>query len=493
MKRISIVVFSIISSLWACDIKPAEEEIANTGAVSFTASFETAANVPALWSSGDKLLVIDTKNNSHRFDMDAGASKVAGEFSGTVSDGSQVKYVVFAHNSNSITYDSSTEGFSMEVPPVYTAKEAGALVTSNQAAVGTLQGNEVELRSICGFIKFTLESNGKTYEQGGKTYELTDLKKVTFTSNDGKPFAGTLHARWPAGSATPAFVDVEDGATSVSFNTRSITSTDGDIYYEAGDYIIPVAPYSYEDVTIMVEDADGNTATAIAHRAIDVQIAAQSNLNTIQWPTVVIEVNLFCSSLAEEKAHVELAVLTTQGLSVDRVNNTTGEKGVGSTPKKTEIPFTESGMEHFMWTNSGVGRWTSKGSIDGQYVMADLCFGYYNTDWNYQSQKWTAGYQESVSWIKFPEYDGVLTKIELYSNHSSVTGALSISTDVDPETGIGNHSVFYTTKITGDYGTFVWDSFPVVDAARGAQYYLCMESGNTWRIRGWKLYYKAFE
>ena len=105
MKRISIVVFSIISSLWACDIKPAEEEIANTGAVSFTASFETAANVPALWSSGDKLLVIDTKNNSHRFDMDAGASKVSGEFSGTVSDGSQVKYVVFAHNSNSITYE----------------------------------------------------------------------------------------------------------------------------------------------------------------------------------------------------------------------------------------------------------------------------------------------------------------------------------------------------------------------------------------------------
>lgn len=492
MKRISIVIISFITFLWACDIKPAEEQIANTGAVSFTASFETTSDITALWSNGDKLWVIDTKNNAHRFDMDAGASKTAGEFSGTVSDGSQVKYVAFAHNSNSISYDPATEGFSMVVPPIYTSKEAGTLVTSNQAAIGTLQGSEVELHSICGFIKFSLEPNGKTYEQGGKTYELTDLKKITFTSNDNKAFAGTLHARWPAGYAAPIFVDVEDGATTVSFNTRSLTSPDGDIYYEAGDYYIPVAPQSYEDVTVTVEDADGNVATAVAHRAIDVQIAAQSNLNTIQWPTVVIEVNLFCSSLAEEKAHTELAALSTQGLSVDRVNNTTGEKGVGTTPKKTVIPFVESDKGHSLWTSSGVGRWTSKGSIDGQYVMADLCFGYYNTDWSYQSQKWTAGYQESVSWIKFPEYDGVLTKIELFSNHSSVTGALSISTEVDPETGVGNHNVFYTTKITGSYGSFVWDSFPVVDGVRGSQYYLCMESGNTWRIRGWKLYYKAF-
>ena len=493
MKRISIVIPSIIASLWACDIKPAEEVIANTGAVSFTASFETAANIPAPWSSGDKLLVIDTKNNFHRFDIDAGVAKTQGEFSGTVSDGSQVKYVVFAHNSSSISYDPETESFSMVVPHLYAAKEAGSLVTSNQAAIGTLQGSEVELRSICGFVKFSLEPNGKTYEQGGKTYELTDLKTISLTSNDGKAFAGTLHARWPAGAAAPVFVDVEGGSTSVSFNTRSITTTDGDIYYEAGDYYIPVAPQTYEDVTIKVEDADGNVATAVAHRAIDVQLAALSNLNTVQWPTVVIEVNLFCSSLAEEKTHVELAKLTTQGLSVDRLNNTTGEKGNGSTPKKTEIPFTENGMEYTLWTSSGVGRWTSKGSIDGQYVMADLCFGYYNTDWSYQSQKWTAGYQESVSWIKFPDYDGILTKIELYSNHSSVTGAMSISTEVDPESGIGNHSVYYTTKITGNYGNFVWDSFPVVDAVRGDSYYLCMESGNTWRIRSWRLYYKAFE
>lgn len=492
MKRISIVLIAAFASLWACDIKPAEEPIANTGAVNFTASFETTANIPALWGDGDKLLVIDTKDNFHRFDMDAGAAKAAGEFSGTVSDGSQVKYVAYAHNSADITYDSSTEDFSLVVPSVYAAKEAGALVTANQAAIGTLQGSEVELRSICGFIKFTLEPNGKTYEQGGKTYNLTDLKQITFTANDNKAFAGRLHARWSEEAGAPEFVDVEDGASTITFRTRSISTPDGDIYYEAGDYFIPVAPQNYEDVTIKVEDAEGNEATSVAHRAIDVNLAAQSNLNVIQWPTIVITVNLQCSSVSDQtNIHADLAKLPTNGLAVSRVNKTTGERVEGLTPKKEEIPFTEGGMEYTMWTTEGVGRWTS--SVSGGYAMVDLCFCFYNADWSYSSQKWVAGVQQTVSWIKLPRYDGVLTKIELHSYHSSVAGAFSISTEVDPDTGIGNHAVYYTAKLTGSYGSFVWDSFPVADAERGDQYYLCMESGNTWRIRGWKLYYKSFE
>ena len=95
MKRISIILFTAFASLWACDVKPAEEEIANTGAANFTAFFEMPmGSGSALWENGDKLVVVDTKNNLHRFDMDAGLSKPEGEFSGTVSENSQVKYVI---------------------------------------------------------------------------------------------------------------------------------------------------------------------------------------------------------------------------------------------------------------------------------------------------------------------------------------------------------------------------------------------------------------
>ena len=493
MKRISILLFVTLTALWACDIKPAEEPIANTGAANFTASFETPAGIPAYWENGDKLLVVDTKDNLHRFDLDAGAAKTDGEFSGTIAEDSQVKYVAYAHDPNAIEYDAATEEFTLVVPSMYTAKTADALVKANSAAIGTQQGSEVSLHSVCGFIKFTLEPNGKTLEQGGKTYNLTDLKQITFKSNEAeKAFAGKIHASWAEGTAAPEFLAIEDGSTEITFRTRMLTTAEGDIFYEAGDYYIPVAPNNYEDVTILVEDADGNDATAVAHRAIDVQLAAQSNLSTIQWPTIVIEVNLQCSSKTEEQSHVGLGTLGTNGLAVDRVNNTTGEKFEGAFPKKTEYTFVENDMEHTLWTDAGVGRWTSSVG-GGQYAMADLCFAFYNANWSYQSQTWTAGYQNNVSWIKFPAYDGILTKVEINSYHSSATGALSLSTEVDPDTGIGNHAYSYTSKLTGSYGSFVWDSFPIADAQRGKPFYFCMESGNTWRIRGWKLSYKSFD
>jgi len=490
MKRIFLLSFVTFFCLWACDIKPAEEEIANTGAANFTAAFETPAGIPALWEKGDKVVVIDSKDVLHRFDLDAGESKASGEFSGTISEDSQVKYITYANDPDGVTYDPATGDFSFEVPSVYTAKAADALVTANNAAVGTLQGSEVALHSVCGFIKFTLEPNGNTLEQGGKTYNLTDLRKITFQSNDGKAFAGTLHARWPDGAASPSFESVENGVSSITFRTRQLSTPEGDIYYEAGDYYIPVAPQNYEDVTITVEDEDGNEATAVAHRAIDVQTAMQSNLNSITWPSIEIYVNFKCGTKAEEKTHVELTTFPSNGLAVDRVNNTTGEKVDGLTPKKTEIPFTEQGLSFSLWTTSGVGRWTA--SVPDGYAMVDLCFSFYNANWTYSGQKWTAGYSQNVSWIKFPEYDGILTKVEIQVYRSSYIGALSISSEVDPDTGIGDHAFYYTPKITGSYGAFAWESYPIANAERGKASYFCMEGGNTWRIRGIKLQYKVF-
>ena len=494
MKRISIVSFAVYTLLlWACDIRPAEEEIANTGAASFSASFECPSGVNAYWEDDDKVVVIDSKNIAHCFDLDNGVAKTAAEFSGTLSENSQIKYVAYSHDAGEVTYDPDNGTFTMEIPSVYTARSADALVKSNQVAIGTLQGSEVALKPVCGFVKFSLESNGKTLEQGGRTYNLTDLKQITFTDNDGKAFAGTVLAKWGDSAAAPSYVGVEDGASTIVFRTRQLSTPDGDIFYEAGDYYIPVVPQNYEDVTIVVEDADGNTATAVAHRAIDVQTALQSNLNVIQWPTITIEVNLECQSVVEEKTHVELAALSTHGLSVDRVNNTTGEKVSGASPKKTEVIFTEGGLEYYMWTDSGVGRYTANAVTGGGRCMADLCFGYYSANWSYEGQSWAAGSQKSTSWIKFPVYDGVLTKIEIHMYYSAFNGAMSVSTEVDEDSGIGNHLIYYTPKVTGTNGYFGWETIPVVGAERGDQYYLCLEDGHTWRIRGWRLHYKSYK
>lgn len=485
MKRIHILLIATLSALWACDIKPAEEVIANTGAANFTASFEMPFDIPALWESGDKLVVVDSKNALHRFGLDAGADKASAEFSGTVSENSQVKYVLFAHDASGIQYEPSGELFTFNVPSIYTAKSADALVTANQAAIGKLQGSEVALQSVCGFVKFTLEPNGNTLEQGGKTYNLTDLKQVTFTDNDGKFFAGTLHARWPEGSAAPEFIDVEEGASTITFRTRVLTTSEGDIFYEAGDYYIPVAPQNYEDVTIKVEDTDGNIATAVAHRAIDVQTAMQSNLNSVSWPTVIIEVDYNAQTGAESASHTVIHAFPTGNLSVDRVNIQTGAKVDGQSPKKTEIAFTEGGLDYSMWTTNGVGKQT----IGRDGIWQDVNFNAYNANWSYGGETWVAGTQHEYAWIKFPAYDGVLTRIEI-NLYSYSQGPISISTEVDSETGIGNADVYYAATTTR---AFHWEDIRVSNGKRGSHYYFCMGEGYMYRVRGWRLHYKVFE
>ena len=498
MKKLYIIAIAAISALWACEVLPAEEPIANTGAANFSASFECPVGMAALWDEGDKLLVIDTKNTLHRFDMDAGSGKSDGEFSGTLSEDSQIKYVAYSHNVNEIVYDAALNDFTMKVPSVHTAKDAGYLVKTNTAAIGILQGSEVSLQSLCGFVKFSLEPNGETLEQDGKVYNLTDLRKISFTSNDGTALAGTIHATWDEGAPTPTFLSVEEGGdATIVFNTRQITTPDGEIFYEAGDYYIPVVPRNFEDVTIVVEDYEGHKATAVAHRAINVQAAMQSNLNSITWPTIEIYVNLQCSSKAEEQTHAELTVLPTNGLAVDRKDNTTGEVFAHdpASPKQVEYVFHEAGLEHSLWTSEGVGRWTAAAATGGGYCMADLCFCFYNANWTYSGQpgrQFTTGAQQSQSWIRLPEYNGILVKVEVNVYVSSAIGAMSLSSKVK-ENGIGDHKFGYFATVPGAKGSFGWVTFPVAGAQKDDRPYICMESGNTWRIRGWKLHYKVFE
>ncbi len=498
MKRISIILFTAFASLWACDVKPAEEEIANTGAANFTAFFEMPmGSGSALWENGDKLVVVDTKNNLHRFDMDAGVSKPEGEFSGTVSENSQVKYVIYSHDPGSVAYNPEAETFSLDIPAVYTAKDAGALVKANTAAIGVPQAAEIALQSICGFLQFTLPSNGKTLEQGGKTYNLTDIKKVTFTDADGKYFAGTLHASWPEGSPSPVFEAVENGESTITFRTHALSTPDGETFYEAGDYYIPVAPQNYEHVNISVEDLDGNEAVALTGRVLDVQAAALSNLHEVAWPTIVISVNFDCSTKAESDSHTSInSNFTSANLSCDRaeIGNLTNIVE-GGTQKKHEYlisekdPNTDVFYDYVFWTTNGIGR-NTKGLGGNVYALADMIFNAYAASWARDGKNWIVGSQQEVAWIKFPAYDGILTCVEVYY-YDNGCGPWSVSAAVDPDTGLGTENMA-AGQITTKSGAFKWLEVLVPDAERGKSYYFVMGPGGQYRIRSWKLTYKVF-
>ena len=479
------VVLAVMTA--GCDIRPAEEFVEDTGAANFVASFEVTAGVSAPWAADDRLVVIDSDNVSHKFGLDAGVSKEEGEFSGNISPKSTIKYVVYSNDSNSVTYDPATSEFSMEIPSSYTARDVNALVTANNAAVGTLMGSEVALKSVCGFVKFTLESNGQTLEQDGVTYELTDLKKVTFVSNDGKSFAGRIIAKWAEGEGAPAYVGVEDGVSEISFRTRSIATDDGSVYYQAGDYYIPVIPQNYEDVRILVEDSEGHSATAVESRALDVRTAMPSNLNVISWPTVVVTVNLQTTSLAESQTHPAHS-FSSANLSVDRVSKTTQAKVDGASKKQQVVDMVEGGITYQIWATNGYAKYTS--SINGSYCLQDILFNNYNASWSYGGDTWTVGSQNGYAWVKIPGYNGLLSKIEVEMASQTTTGPFSISTEVDPVTG---ESLSDIQKFVTKSGVFQVFTVAVPEHEPGTPFYICMGNGYNYRLRSWKLYYKVYQ
>ena len=486
MKRIVIIFLALIAMMCiSCDIIPAEEPVEENGATVFVASFQVPAGTNAMWNGSEKLIVVDSYDKTHKFSLDVGTGTSEGEFSGDITPGSVVKYVAYSSNPNMIQYDIESSAFTMDIPSVYTAKSAGTLVTANNAAIGILEGSGVELVSACGFIKFTLEHNGQKITQGGVSYPLTDVSKVTIKANDGLRLCGKVKARWSEETKTVSFESVSDGASSITFNSRSFKTPEGNIVYEAGDYYLPVVPQNYEDISIMVEDGEGNKATAVSKRALNVQTALTSNLSTISWPTVVIEVNLKCSTMTESaEKHPDINKWPKYNYEVDRVSETTGEVIKGEAMRYTVIPFRESGLDFQAWASEGYAKYHVSS------VIYDIIFNNYYTGWKNSGDLWTGGSKHGYAWIKVPEFNGVLYKMDVQVLSRS-EGPVHIATSVNEETG-APEDIIYTIEKTPKNAFSVF-SIPIALNKANIPYYIVFGDGYYYRCRSWKLYYKVYE
>lgn len=484
-KKFYLIALAAVLCAAACDVMPAEEVIEDTGALNFVASFNTPAGVYATWQSSDKVLVLDSSGKLTKFNIDEGAGRSEASFSGEITPASSVRHVIYAHDPAGVSFDHASSTFSIKVPDVYSAKETGALVTANNAAIGILSGSEVSLQSLCGFVKFTLEGNGQVATVDGVSYPLTDLRRVIFTSNDGNPFAGVFKAVWKDGDTAPSLMEVVDGKTSVSFNTRSVTTRSGDVFYVAGDYYIPVAPFNYEDVSIAVEDVDGDVTTAVSKRAISVLASMTSNINTISWPTIVLEANFNCSSVSESQTHADVNAFPNYNYEVDRVSETTGEKRLGLAYKKTVVDFVENGVNYQLWATNGYARYFVTGNI-----LKDIIFNNYYTGWKNDNDTWTGGSMHGYAWIRIPENPGILYRIELQIL-SKGTGPVTIATQVDPDTGAPLDNLF-TIPVTSK-SSFRMENIVIANAKKGAAYYIVMGDSYYYRVRSWKLYYKQYD
>lgn len=478
-----IILFSLAAAIVGC--RPAEEIIEDTGVASFVAAFETVKGATATWNEENKVIVVDSQDASHKFALTYGAGKEDGEFSGLINPNSLVKYVVYAPDENTVDYDSGSGVFGMNLPATYNAKAAGTLITANNAAIGILQGSQVELKSICGFIKFSLESNGSTFEDQGQEFPLTDIKRVIISSIDGKCFTGEIKAKWNQAAYVPEFISVENGSDTIVFNTRALSSSQGDIYYEAGDYCLPVIAQNYERVSITLEDADGHQTT-LTERSIDVKRATASNLGSLDWPTEVVSANFLFSSPTESKEQ-EVYSFASENLMCDRVSQTTGQTVAGKSKKNTVVDFEHQGVGYQLFATNGYGRSTNTSGC-----LLALMFNSYTASWTYASDTWTVGSPNGYAWVRIPEHEGVLSKIEI-SIISKEGTQFSISSEVDPETGVGKSDIVPLRATKVAQSTYDIQTLSPANTKPGMAYYICMGNGHSYRIQSWKFHYKVFD
>lgn len=467
----------------AAGCRPAEETIADTGLAAFVATFETTKDAQALWEEDGKVLVVDSGNAAHRFSLDYGAGSTEGEFSGDITPKTSVKYVAYCQNAAAMEYNSDDETFVLNVPSTYNAKAADMLVTANNAAIGILQGSQVELKSICGFIKFTLEPNGKTFNLGGEEIKLTDIRKVSMKAGDGHPFAGSAYAKWNASAYVPEILKIDGGSDCISFSARSIPDSEGNICYQAGDYYIPVFPQTYENVVISIEDSEGNK-TSLTPRSIDVQRATGSNLGSVEWPTVVLSALFRFDTKAESQQHSVYA-FSSENLMCPRVSNTTGQRVEGKSENHTVIDFEHQGNSYQLFATGGYGKSTNTSGC-----LLALMFNTYTLNWNYSSDTWTVGSPNGYAWVRIPEHEGILTRIELTVISKDGT-PVNISSEVDPETGEGKADIVASRSIKAASSTYETITLTPENVKPGIAYYICMGNGHSYRLQGWKFYYKT--
>lgn len=481
----TICAFSALLSLCAC-IKPAEEIIEDTGGMIFSASFNVPAGMQALWSGNPGLIVVDSRDKVNRFSMDSGTGAPTAEFSGIISPSSTVKYVAYAEDLSNVSYDSATASFTLQVPAAHNAKAPSGLVAAGNAAIGILQGSEVELYSACGFLKFSLEPNGQVLNLGGVEHNLGDIRSITITDNDGKSLAGTIRARWSDETKSTICESIEEGSSTITFYANTLKTPEGEICYEAGEYCIPVIPQEYENISITVTDAEGRQAVAVRKRSVNVSESATSNLSGISWPTTVVSVNLKCASASESaNNHPDINAWPRYNYEVDRVSETTGQVKEGEAQRRTVVDFTEGGMNYQVWASEGYAKYVLSGG-----VLIDILLNNYYTHWSNGGDKWTGGSTDGYAWIRIPEYNGVLYKVELEVLSRS-QGPVHLALGVDAESG-APENVLYTLEKTPKSAFSVF-SFPVLNGKVKTPYYLVFGDGYYYRVRSWKLYYKVYE
>ncbi len=199
----------------------------------------------------------------------------------------------------------------------------------------------------------------------------------------------------------------------------------------------------------------------------------------------VITVNLQSAKESDNTdLHADIWAFQQPWHSVDKWKVDGGDLVPGASQKKTAVSFTEGDLTYQIWVTQGYGK-----NVVSK-LLYDLWINFYEANKTVGGVKYDCGLPNGYAWIRFPEYNGILYKMEIQIMSPS-QGPFCLATAVDPETGMATE-VIETVSSTAK-SAFQWVTFNLENQQPNTAYYICMGDGYSYRIRGWKLYYQAYE
>lgn len=210
-----------------------------------TASSDTRTYVQGSkiqWSSSnsfDKVLfVFDTKGVKNKFTSTSSKAEAVRSFSGTISEGSKIKYVLWSGKSASSDQSSLDGniigGTNLAVPSTQAITNTSSFAPSSNISV--MKPGDNKLRNVMGYLRYTIpaDANG-----------CATIKSVKFEAEE--DLVGNIQIDYSG--SDPVATIVSGGSKSVTVTTRYQSKIPG---YEPGNLYAVVAPGVYHNMKITV-------------------------------------------------------------------------------------------------------------------------------------------------------------------------------------------------------------------------------------------------
>lgn len=194
------------------------------------------------WSSSgsyDKVLfVFDTKGVKNKFTSSSTKAEAVRSFSGTISEGSKIKFVLWSGKTASS--DQSTlsgdiiSGDNLSVPATQNIANTNSFAPTSNIAV--MKPGDNKMRSVMGYLRYTIPADANN---------CATIKSVKFEADE--DLVGNIRIDYSG--SEPVATIVSGGSKSVTVTTRYQTKIPG---YEPGNLYAVVAPGVYHNMKITV-------------------------------------------------------------------------------------------------------------------------------------------------------------------------------------------------------------------------------------------------